>query len=76
MTEVIIKIGRGVSGDLKKLESDIGLEESHGKLELGNYCKTKGAINKANYGLEYIRAAVLKKRLPKDSNTPRLSDWS
>ncbi|KAG2201222.1 hypothetical protein INT47_013033 [Mucor saturninus] len=64
-SEAIMKIGRAVSDDLKKLERDFGLEESHGKLELGNYCKNKGAINKASYGLEYICAVVLKRSYQK-----------
>ena len=69
----IVKAGRNVKGDLKKLNRDYGIAWK-GALELGAFCRRRGAIERGTLGLSDISALVLGGKLSKDSNL-RLSDW-
>ena len=69
----IVKAGRNVKGDLKKLNRDYGIAWK-GALELGAFCRRRGAIERGTLGLSDISAVVLGGKLCKDSNL-RLSDW-
>ena len=69
----VLKVGRNVTGDLKKLNRDYGIEWK-GALELGSFCRRRGAIERGTLGLSDISAIVLGGHLRKDSNT-RLSSW-
>ncbi|KAG2212559.1 hypothetical protein INT45_005346, partial [Circinella minor] len=69
----IVKAGRNVKGNLKKLNRDYGIAWK-GALELGVFCQCRGAIECGTLGLSDISALVLGSKLSKDSNL-RLSDW-
>ncbi|KAI9249771.1 hypothetical protein BDA99DRAFT_217405 [Phascolomyces articulosus] len=69
----ILKVGRNVKGDLKKLQRDYRISWN-GALELGSFCRRRGAIGRGTLGLSAICVAVLGGALRKD-NDVRLSDW-
>ncbi|CEP06806.1 hypothetical protein, partial, partial [Parasitella parasitica] len=73
----VVKMGRNVSSDLKKIERDFGFASGslQGSFDLASYCKSKGVIRRATVSLENLCKKVLKKSLPKDSSTARQSDW-
>lgn len=70
----IIKMGRAISNDLKKIERDFGVS-CGGGYDVATFCKERGAIETKRIGLSEICARVLERFLPKD-DTVRLSDWS
>ncbi|KAI8143102.1 hypothetical protein BJV82DRAFT_668743 [Fennellomyces sp. T-0311] len=69
----IFKVGRNVTGDLKKLNRDYNVTWK-GALELGSFCRRRGKIHRGTMGLSEISAAVLGGYLRKEPTT-RLSNW-
>ncbi|KAI8136974.1 ribonuclease H-like domain-containing protein [Fennellomyces sp. T-0311] len=62
---MVLKIGKQVNGDLRKIERDFGVKCNGGR-ELGMFCKKRGAISNAGIGLSAICAKVLGRALPKE----------
>ncbi|KAI8136730.1 hypothetical protein BJV82DRAFT_675742 [Fennellomyces sp. T-0311] len=69
----IFKIGRNVTGDLKKLNRNYNVTWK-GALELGSFCRRRGKIHRSTMGLSEISAAVLGGYLRKEPTTC-LSNW-
>ncbi|KAG2219719.1 hypothetical protein INT45_006051, partial [Circinella minor] len=72
-SDTIVKVGRNVNGDLKKIERDFKIA-CKGGFELGAFCKSQGAINDGRMGLARICEAVLEHTLLKDDDI-RLGNW-
>ena len=72
----IIKTGRGLSGDIRKLAKDFpNMEcEPKGLVDLGRLAKTKGVVKDARVGLQRLCQVVLDKYLDKDPSI-RLGNW-
>jgi hypothetical protein len=69
----LVKIGRHVGADIKKIEKDFGVR-GNGTLELGTFCRERRLVANASLSLAELCAAALQLRLSK-SNDVRLSDW-
>ncbi|KAI7855375.1 hypothetical protein BDC45DRAFT_90850 [Circinella umbellata] len=72
-SESVVKLGRGVNGDLSKIQRDFKIV-CKGGLELGAFCKGKGVIHDGRLGLAAICEAVLEHSLDKDQSI-RLGSW-
>ncbi|KAG2211306.1 hypothetical protein INT45_003588, partial [Circinella minor] len=72
-SDTIVKVGRNVNGDLKKIERDFKIA-CKGGFELGAFCKSQGAINDGRMGLARICETVLEHTLLKDDDI-RLGNW-
>ena len=74
----IIKAGRGVKGDLRRIQEAWSIRESLDNdctIDLGDFAKLKGVTNDARIGLADLSAVVLRKSLSKDPSL-QLSAWS
>ena len=70
----IIKVGRKVQEDLKKIERDFSVS-CRGAYDVAALCKERGLISTQRISLSDICSRVLERFLPKDDNV-RCSDWS
>ncbi|KAJ3124653.1 hypothetical protein HK098_000938 [Nowakowskiella sp. JEL0407] len=75
----VIKTGRQVTGDIRKLARDFNwsneeVDELRG-IDLGGLCKKVGLVANGKMSLAGLCAVILRKYLPKDDNT-RLSAWN
>jgi hypothetical protein len=69
----IVKVGRNIGGDIKRLSNTFGVAGS-GELELGGYCRDRDVVQESWRGLAYLCGTVLKRRLPKP-DVLRCGDW-
>ncbi|KAJ3101761.1 hypothetical protein HDU96_009863, partial [Phlyctochytrium bullatum] len=79
--ERIKKVGRNVSGDIKRIIRDKLTQRGvdsitvRGIIELGGFCKRRGLITYGGLSLQSIFCIVCQKSFPKDRETT-LSNWS
>ena len=72
----ILKAGRNVSQDLKRLQNECNSQTPFvGAVELANLAKAQGVISDAHAGLAEICAAVLHARLNKPTDLRVSSNW-
>ncbi|KAG2223907.1 hypothetical protein INT45_009359 [Circinella minor] len=65
--ESVVKLGRGVNGDLSNIQRDFKIV-CKGDLELGAFCKDKGVIHNGRLGIAAICEAVSEHSLDKDQS--------
>ena len=76
MNENIIKVGRMVSLDLKKIERDLKLQYNQTAIiELGSFCRINGLVKDGRAGLAALVEKTLQKTLLKET-TVRCSKWT
>jgi len=72
----IIKVGRNVGGDVKRLQQSYPfLGETNGTLELGKLCREQGIVTNGTAGLDTLCAFALKRKLPKPTSIRVGMDW-
>jgi len=72
----IIKAGRGVQADLKKLQKDAGIKnEFPGGVDLASFAKKCHVAPNARVSLAELSALVLNHRLEKNQQTRVSTDW-
>lgn len=73
----VIKVGRQISGDCKRLGRDWGVQiPDNSFLDLGPMCRKRGLIPDARKGLAELSQIVLQKYLPKPSHVRLSTGWS
>jgi len=70
----VVKAGKSIGGDRKKLLADFGVDVKS-TIELGNFAKARQLVGSATIGLAGLVSVLLKRVLDKDPAV-RLSDWS
>jgi len=70
----VVKAGKSIGGDRKKLLTDFGVDVTS-TIELGNFAKARQLVGSAKIGLAGLVTVLLKRVLDEDPAV-RLSDWS